>query len=270
MEGNSLDLHAGNCARDIMSWMKNRNTTRAEDQAYCLMGMFSVNIPTLYGEGGENAFYRLQMEIFQNSGDHSLFLWSQGPCKVVTISEIRNKWAELTQTNSNLRQQQAPRGLLARSPGEFQWLHGATIVSESPNIGGAIDENQYVDRLDVVRRNYTREELMRLQRVTESNATDVVHQPMINATRVQLLLEPHGYKSQVYIAHLACRMNLRPNDQVPWHSYRPGILIEEVRPGVFYRVKPNIIVGIGLEHFRSAKLSLQEVHIVKDFETWRW
>ncbi|KAF6785392.1 ankyrin repeat-containing protein, partial [Colletotrichum sojae] len=38
-----------------MSWAAKRKTTRIEDQAYCLLGLFGVNMPLLYGEG-EMAF----------------------------------------------------------------------------------------------------------------------------------------------------------------------------------------------------------------------
>ncbi|KAH9940772.1 heterokaryon incompatibility protein-domain-containing protein [Epithele typhae] len=56
-----------------MSWASSRVTTRIEDRAYCLFGLFGINIPVLYGEGG-NAFYRLLEEIMKISGDPSLFL----------------------------------------------------------------------------------------------------------------------------------------------------------------------------------------------------
>ncbi|KAI0890982.1 HET-domain-containing protein [Annulohypoxylon nitens] len=58
-----------------MSWAAKRVTTRSEDRAYCLMGIFSVNMPMLYGEGGEKAFIRLQEEIMKQSDDQSLFAW---------------------------------------------------------------------------------------------------------------------------------------------------------------------------------------------------
>jgi hypothetical protein len=45
-----------------MRWASNRMTTRIEDQAYCLMGLFGINMPLLYGEG-DRAFQRLQKEI---------------------------------------------------------------------------------------------------------------------------------------------------------------------------------------------------------------
>ncbi|KAN0102226.1 HET domain containing protein [Hyaloscypha variabilis] len=58
-----------------MSWASKRVTTRPEDIAYCLLGIFGVNLPLLYGEG-EKAFIRLQEEIMRNSDDQSLFAWS--------------------------------------------------------------------------------------------------------------------------------------------------------------------------------------------------
>ncbi|RFU30044.1 hypothetical protein B7463_g6282, partial [Scytalidium lignicola] len=57
-----------------MSWASKRETKRVEDLAYCLMGIFGVNMPMLYGEG-EKAFIRLQEEIMKVSDDYSLFAW---------------------------------------------------------------------------------------------------------------------------------------------------------------------------------------------------
>ena len=57
-----------------MSWASSRRTTRTEDMAYCLLGLFEVNMPLLYGEG-EKAFQRLQHEILRVSDDESLFAW---------------------------------------------------------------------------------------------------------------------------------------------------------------------------------------------------
>ena len=57
-----------------MSWAANRRTTRLEDEAYCLLGIFDINMPTLYGEG-RKAFRRLQEEIMKASPDTTLFAW---------------------------------------------------------------------------------------------------------------------------------------------------------------------------------------------------
>ncbi|KAJ3565285.1 hypothetical protein NPX13_g7561 [Xylaria arbuscula] len=58
-----------------MSWAAYRITTRVEDRAYSLLGLFNVNMPLLYGEG-EKAFTRLQEEIIRHSNDQSIFAWT--------------------------------------------------------------------------------------------------------------------------------------------------------------------------------------------------
>jgi ankyrin repeat protein len=57
-----------------MSWAAKRETSRIEDRAYCLLGIFRINMSLIYGEG-ETAFIRLQEEIMKVSADHSLFAW---------------------------------------------------------------------------------------------------------------------------------------------------------------------------------------------------
>ncbi|OAL51660.1 HET-domain-containing protein [Pyrenochaeta sp. DS3sAY3a] len=57
-----------------MSWIAERETTKAEDLAYALLGIFEVHMSLAYGEG-DKAFLRLQEEIMKYSDDQSLFLW---------------------------------------------------------------------------------------------------------------------------------------------------------------------------------------------------
>ena len=57
-----------------MYWASKRTTTRKEDEAYCLMGLFDINMPLLYGEG-DKAFFRLQQEIVKDSDDQSILAW---------------------------------------------------------------------------------------------------------------------------------------------------------------------------------------------------
>ncbi|EME43659.1 hypothetical protein DOTSEDRAFT_54416 [Dothistroma septosporum NZE10] len=57
-----------------MAWAAKRYTSREEDKAYSLMGIFDVNMPMLYGEGPK-AFARLQEEIIRTSTDHSILAW---------------------------------------------------------------------------------------------------------------------------------------------------------------------------------------------------
>src|SRR5882757_9499901 len=48
---------------DRLSWAKDRQTTREEDKAYSLFGIFNMQIPLLCGEGREKALRRLREEI---------------------------------------------------------------------------------------------------------------------------------------------------------------------------------------------------------------
>ena len=57
-----------------MRWADTRGTTRPEDAAYCLLGLFGINMPLLYGEG-RKAFLRLQDLIIRQSKDQSVLLW---------------------------------------------------------------------------------------------------------------------------------------------------------------------------------------------------
>src|SRR3569833_605988 len=61
-----------------MSWASRRQTTRVEDEAYSLMGLRCVSMPTIFGEG-RRAVIRLQDEIMRNGHDHSIFAWDIPP-----------------------------------------------------------------------------------------------------------------------------------------------------------------------------------------------
>ncbi|CAH0050236.1 unnamed protein product [Clonostachys solani] len=78
-----------------MSWASHRETTRVEDKAYSLLGLFDINMPMIYGEG-PRAFIRLQEEILRMTTDLSIFAWRSAP-------------------NSS-----SYRGILAESPAEFR------------------------------------------------------------------------------------------------------------------------------------------------------
>jgi hypothetical protein len=54
-----------------MSWTKKRETTREEDNAYSLLGIFDIHIPLIYGEGREHAFKRLRKEIQKEIQDQA-------------------------------------------------------------------------------------------------------------------------------------------------------------------------------------------------------
>ena len=71
-----------------MSWAAERTTTRVEDRAYSLMGLFDVYMPMIYGER-EKAFLRLQQHIVQKSKDESIFAWcTEFPGNLKTYSGL--------------------------------------------------------------------------------------------------------------------------------------------------------------------------------------
>ncbi|KAG8666742.1 hypothetical protein FPOAC2_11865 [Fusarium poae] len=103
-----------------MSWAAKRKATRIEDTAYCLLGIFDVNMPMLYGEGTK-AFERLQEEIIKQTTDMSIFAWkatdetqdyrgilAQSPdefvhCRHLSQAPTMRKGFETTMTNKGLR-----------------------------------------------------------------------------------------------------------------------------------------------------------------------
>lgn len=89
-----------------MSWASKRKTTRVEDRAYSLMGLFDISMSMLYGEG-KKAFTRLQQEIMKDSVDQSLFCWTDS------------------------KSAYAHRGLLAGSPDDFFECANTGIVGSS-------------------------------------------------------------------------------------------------------------------------------------------
>lgn len=46
-----------------MRWAADRQTTEDEDGAYCLLGIFNIFMPLVYGEGKDSALRRLQREL---------------------------------------------------------------------------------------------------------------------------------------------------------------------------------------------------------------
>ncbi|KAI6006545.1 hypothetical protein F5J12DRAFT_913099 [Pisolithus orientalis] len=62
-------------ARLRLQWASLRRTTRPEDIAYSLFGIFNLHLPVLYGESAEHSLGRLLAEIVSQSGDISVLDW---------------------------------------------------------------------------------------------------------------------------------------------------------------------------------------------------
>ncbi|OJA12964.1 hypothetical protein AZE42_04715 [Rhizopogon vesiculosus] len=60
-----------------LRWASRRTTTRIEDMAYCLIGIFDVSMPITYGEG-QRSWFRLMEIILQQCKSWDVFAWA-GP-----------------------------------------------------------------------------------------------------------------------------------------------------------------------------------------------
>lgn len=104
-----------------MAWAAGRETTRVEDEAYCLMGVFGVRLPVIYGEGSQ-AFVRLQEEIMRRIPDQSLFLWGMEP-------QIRScLWPFVESVPLNKLRGSKPAYLFASCPMDFSESKGFSPI----------------------------------------------------------------------------------------------------------------------------------------------
>jgi hypothetical protein len=117
-----------------MSWASKRMTTREEDRAYSLMGLFGVYMPTIYGEG-RNAFIRLQQEIIKQSDDQTIFAWkndgtprtgllAHSPtdfkfCDNIVKGDEDDRVSDYSMTNRGLRMQLPLRAAVGKDPDVF-------------------------------------------------------------------------------------------------------------------------------------------------------
>ena len=98
-----------------MSWLSRRETGRVEDIAYCMLGIFGINMSLLYGEGW-NAFFRLQEELIKSFDDHTLFCWTN------------------SSGTARLGQSTADPGFLASSPSVFDRDRRAIRLFHEPSL----------------------------------------------------------------------------------------------------------------------------------------
>jgi len=108
-----------------MSWASKRETKRKEDMAYSLLGIFGITMPMIYGEGGEQAFIRLQEQIMRTTRDQSILAWGIIPVPSATDAPSRPSQS---------------LGFLASSPSEF--AASGDVVTNDPG-------SSYLDLLEI-------------------------------------------------------------------------------------------------------------------------
>lgn len=90
-----------------MSWVADRVTTRPEDIAYCMLGIFGINMPLLYGEG-EKAFVRLQEEIIRQYDDHSILAFDNMLSMNSLLADHPNRFRDMKDLQLRLHSRITP------------------------------------------------------------------------------------------------------------------------------------------------------------------
>lgn len=180
------------------SWASMRETERVEDHAYSLMGLFDINMPTLYGEG-ERAFRRLQEEILRRTPDQSLFAWG-------------NVWKPFTDVDEELDEG-------ASVPRAKKYQCAACFSTDKSSITSSVDN--FVDAGTIT--SVPHHEVRRRLQLSDLSPTEYtftsygirMQLPVLplsavlhpNATAV-----PHGHSiSQWYLAILGCEDGRYPD-----------------------------------------------------------
>ena len=130
------------------SWAKNRHTTREEDGAYCLFGLFGVHLPLIYGERKENALDRLRSAVLTKNNN------GRSQDQEARLDKIR-EWLAAPDPSTNYhkarKQRQADTGLWLLRDEKFTrwkvdvasrlWLYGI------PGCGKTVLSSTIVDHL---------------------------------------------------------------------------------------------------------------------------
>ncbi|KAI6001456.1 hypothetical protein EDD15DRAFT_2193060 [Pisolithus albus] len=94
-------------ARSRLQWASSRFTTRPEDIAYSLFGIFNLHLPVLYGESAEHALGRLLTEIVSQSGDVSVLDWVGEPSPFHSCFPAHIKYYQRVPPHLNATEQSA-------------------------------------------------------------------------------------------------------------------------------------------------------------------
>ena len=140
-----LEVHR-RCTAQKLAWVAHRKTSRAEDMAYCLLGLVGINMPLLYGEGLSGAFQRLQLEIIASKTDQTISafdsqstdrgMFAHSPAQFLSCGNIHEYFGPGSTTFARTQRGlefdlSIPRGIRPRSPTWFALLPVATWTFES-------------------------------------------------------------------------------------------------------------------------------------------
>jgi ankyrin repeat protein len=109
---------------ELFSWAAKRKTSREEDAAYCLLGIFDVFMPLLYSEGRKKAFARLEEQIRKDSVTEKFSLKEEQ--KRLLLDSLRFNQIHIRQTTVKNAHTKTCKWLLEDSK-YLDWLDAAKL-----------------------------------------------------------------------------------------------------------------------------------------------
>jgi len=100
-------------------WTRKRTTKLVEDEVYCLLGIFGIYMPLIYGEGRNHAMTRLKELIKARSKDHTLSLSDEHKQKL--LDSLRFDQMDIRQMTVRNAHAKTCKWLL-RIPKYLDWL----------------------------------------------------------------------------------------------------------------------------------------------------
>ena len=271
-----------------MSWAAHRRTTRVEDRAYSLMGIFGINMPTIYGEG-PRAFIRLQEEILRRIPDQSIFAWGRIHSSYYSATQYWLGNDAEGEEGATTSQQEDPKktgppvhgspiaphvqarleDLLASSPSDFANCAGIKVLS-IPDFGNKLGMEGKVPQYTFTSYGTLVQLYMTAQPIDSGRTW---------AERTGTTLSPRP----TYAAILACTnedkqpivLLLRPSHHAASLQYSVGEFVDGVDEESYYRcaLYPELLVNRKNPYAKSndkhkpAKWVLQEMYIRHDYST---
>lgn len=226
------DLSAVSVAQK-MSWAATRESTRIEDAAYSLLGMFGINMPMLYGEE-ENAFRRLQTEIISSYPDLSILAWrhpqedpedgstdvSELLSGVMASSPLQFRDCgefESLQDLSSVDFSMSNRGIKLNAPFQLQSLHGVTtLVLPVFRIGDVIHG---VQMRNLGMGSFARQNPSSIDRVTRHTGKHLVLDPILVTSLSSRQTKTLMLKSRQRALHIAFKPGMEIYRRWPWHQW---------------------------------------------------
>ena len=95
-------------------WVEKRQTIEEEDKAYCLLGIFDVFLPLIYGEGQSKAMRRLRKEVLESTAERILVNISLSYQEGLEQTQLKQRYRDLSTQQSLNKGLRASKTLLPR------------------------------------------------------------------------------------------------------------------------------------------------------------